>query len=93
MDELSVFRRFFVVQNLITEILGALTGAGAPPSSPNPANYQVTSNPAQETDVQVPPSLGNSNTISGTRPPSPRGRRRPPPPPLENTVRHPFPTG
>jgi len=91
MDEISVFRRFFVVQNLITEILGALTGAGTPQSSP--ANYQVTSNPAQETDVQVPSSLGNSNTISGTRPPSSRRRRRPPPPPLENTVRHPFPTG
>ena len=92
MDEMSVFRRFFVVQNLITDILGALTGAGTGTPQPSPANYQVTSNPAQEADVRVPSSLGNSNTNSGTRPTSPRRRRRPPPP-LENTVRHPFPNG
>jgi len=91
MDDLSVFRRFFVVQNLLSEIIGVFNGGiqGAASTNARPQDYQITTTPAQETDA--PPSLGNANTIKGTRPPRTRLRR--PPPPSEHAVRYPFPAG
>lgn len=90
MDDISVYRRFFVIHSLLTEIMGGLTGAIRPTSGLN--NHVVSTTPGQETDV--PPSLGNANTIQGARPTSSRRTRRlrKPPPPPDNAVRYKFPS-
>ena len=99
MDDLSVFRRFFVVSNLLRDILGAMSGGGGQisPDSPQVSPYASQPNPFTESEAPIKGNQtvgGQSPSIRGTRPappprPAPRPRRAAPQ--LPNTARYGFP--
>ena len=92
MDDLSVFRRFFVVSNMLREFVGMITGrdsSEAIGSSPGatPVNPFIQSEAPIQSNQTV---GGQSPPIQGTRPAAPRRRRRAAPQ-LPNTARYGFP--
>ena len=99
MDDLSVFRRFFVTSSIIQEIIGAITGRGVESSvgdtiSVPPVNPFIQ----PEAPIDAKDTIGGPAPIPGSRPvPSSRPRtprrRSPPIPQLPNTARYQFPSG
>jgi len=90
MDDVSVFRRFFVVSNMLREFVGMITGrdsSEAIGSSPGatPVNPFIQSEAPIQSNQTV---GGQSPPIQGTRP-APRPRRAAPQ--LPNTARYGFP--
>ena len=90
MDDLSVFRRFFVVSNLLRDVIGMVTGRepsesiGSSPGA-TPVNPFIQS----ETPIQSDQTMGGqSPPIQGHRPAVPRRRRVSAAPQLPNTARY-----
>ena len=94
MDDSSVFRRFFVVSNLLRDVIGMVTGrepSGATEGSPgvSPVNPFIQSEAPIQSNQTV---GGQSPPIQGTRPTAaPRRRQRGGSPQLPNTARYGFP--
>ena len=93
MDDLSVFRRFFVVSNLLQEVIGMITGREPVERTGNTSGITPGPNPftADEAPINGSQTMGGSSPIQGTRPATPRRRRRREAPPLPNTARYGFP--
>ena len=93
MDDLSVFRRFFVVSNLLRDIIGMVTGRepsesiGSSPGA-TPVNQFIQSEASIQSNQTV---GGQSPPIQGTRPTAAPRRRRRAAPQLPNTARYGFP--
>jgi hypothetical protein len=93
MDDLSVFRRFFVVSNLLRDVIGMVTGRDLSESGSSsgvpPINPFIQSEAPIQSDQTV---GGQSPPIQGRRPAAPRRRRRvAAAPQLPNTARYGFP--
>ena len=92
MDDLSVFRRFFVISDIIRELLATISPmmAGAVPAMTNTA---ASTSSTGETPVDMSQTVGGGlPPIRGARPAaSPRSRRRRAAPQLPNTARYSFP--
>jgi len=94
MDDLSVFRRFFVVSNILRDLMGMLTGRDL--SAPIEGSSDVLPiNPFIQSEAPIQSNQtvgGQSPPIQGRRPAAPRRRRRvSAAPQLPNTARYGFP--
>ena len=93
MDDSSVFRRFFVVSNLLRDVIGMITGrepSGATEGSPGVSPVNPFIQP--EAPIQSNQTVGGqSPPIQGTRPTAAPRRRRRAAPQLPNTARYGFP--
>ena len=93
MDDLSVFRRFFVVSNLLREVIGMVTGR-EPSESIGSSPGATPVNPFIQSEAPIRSNQtvgGQSPPIQGTRPTAAPRRRRRAAPQLPNTARYGFP--
>ena len=93
MDDLSVFRRFFVVSNLLQDVIGMITGREPADRVGSPSDMPINPFIQPETPIQSNQTVGGqSPPIQGRRPAAPRRRRRvAAAPQLPNTARYGFP--
>ena len=93
MDDLSVFRRFFVVSNLLRDVIGMITGREPADRVGSPSDMPINPFIQSETPIQSNQTVGGQpSPIQGTRPAAvPRRRRRAAAPQLPNTARYGFP--
>jgi len=93
MDDSSVFRRFFVVSNLLRDVIGMITGR-EPSESMGSSPGETPVNPFIQSEAPIQSNQtvgGQSPPIQGTRPTAAPRRRRRAAPQLPNTARYGFP--
>ena len=93
MDDLSIFRRFFVVSNILRELLSSMNPTMGDAERVPSSNMAPQPSSAVETPVDMSQTVGGGlPPIRGARPAaSPRSRRRRAAPQLPNTSRYSFP--